>query len=174
MGGRVGGFVLAWPRPCSHPPPAPTAPTPPQVMDLLREILTTRPPPPGGRPWRLLFTGHSLGGALASLAAYDAVQLCRRLPPGAGRGASVLCYTFGAPRPGNHAFARDYRATVPASFDVIHCDDAVTRGGEGGALRVAAQGGAQGKHAGCMAPPRPPFGGARLGVSAVWPCLLAC
>ena len=99
-------------------------------MDVLREVLATSPPPPGGRPWRLLFTGHSLGGALASLAAYDAVQLCRGLPAGAAAGARVLCYTFGAPRPGNHAFARDYRATVPASFDVIHCDDTVTRNGE--------------------------------------------
>ncbi|PSC75484.1 alpha beta-hydrolase [Micractinium conductrix] len=102
-----------------------------EVMATLRGILTASPPPGGRRPWRLLFTGHSLGGALASLAAYDAVQLLSTLPVGCCVDASqVHCYTFGAPRPGNHAFARDYRATVPNSFDVIHADDTITRNGK--------------------------------------------
>ncbi|EFN56581.1 hypothetical protein CHLNCDRAFT_144281 [Chlorella variabilis] len=102
-----------------------------QVLGTLREVLTTSLPPPAGRPWRLLFTGHSLGGALASLAAHDAVALGASLAAALPGGApQVRVYTFGAPRPGNHAFARDYLATVPHSFDVIHCDDAVTRGGK--------------------------------------------
>lgn len=143
-----------------------------QVMGALCDILTTAPPPPDGRPWRLIFTGHSLGGALASLAAYEAASLCRQLPGGgcradiqvggAGRRGglvglsacsawccgrkmpclegthphpvphfSVLCqvYTFGAPRPGNAAFARQYAARVPASFDVVHTDDTIVRNG---------------------------------------------
>ena len=99
------------------------------VLGRLRAILTSAPaPPPGGRPWRLLVTGHSLGGSLAHLAAYDAVRLCAELLPGPGR-AKVQCYTFGTPRTGNHAFARDYMAVVPRSFDVIHCDDMIARNG---------------------------------------------
>ena len=42
--------------------------------------------------------GHSLGGALATLAAYDITKGCQNV--------EVACYTYGAPRTGNHAFAR--------------------------------------------------------------------
>ena len=42
--------------------------------------------------------GHSLGGALAVLAAWDLAQLFPW--------ASLKVYTVGAPRPGNHAFAK--------------------------------------------------------------------
>ena len=42
--------------------------------------------------------GHSLGGALATLAAYDITKGCQNV--------AVACYTYGAPRTGNHAFAR--------------------------------------------------------------------
>ena len=46
----------------------------------------------------LCSAGHSLGGALAVLAAWDLAPL---FP-----GASLKVYTVGAPRPGNHAFAK--------------------------------------------------------------------
>ncbi len=53
-------------------------------------------------------SGHSLGGALASLAAYDmAVQ--------AGLHA-VQCITFGAPRVGNRAFVAAYDAHVKVTW----------------------------------------------------------
>ena len=32
----------------------------------------------------------------------------------------VVCYTFAAPRTGNHAFARDYNAMVPDTWSVIN------------------------------------------------------
>ena len=44
--------------------------------------------------------GHSLGGALATLAALD---IKRKLP-----GLKLRVYTFGSPRTGNHAFAAEY------------------------------------------------------------------
>ncbi len=46
-----------------------------------RKCLPARPAQASGDPegWRVVCTGHSLGGALATLAAYD---LMRRGPPG--------------------------------------------------------------------------------------------
>jgi len=52
---------------------------------------------------QLVFGGHSLGGALAVLAAMKAV--------GAGRDVSAV-YTFGMPRAGNTAFAESYNRTL--------------------------------------------------------------
>ena len=56
--------------------------------------------------------GHSLGGALATLAAVDLAR-ARKLP-------RLAVYTYGAPRTGNHAFARDYEATVPQTWQIIN------------------------------------------------------
>ena len=53
--------------------------------------------------------GHSLGGALATLAALDVKNLCK-----AREQLDVTLYTFGAPRTGNHAFAWDVAAKVNA------------------------------------------------------------
>jgi len=36
---------------------------------------------------------------------------------------SLSCYTFGAPRTGNHAFARDFNAHVPDCFSIINGQD---------------------------------------------------
>ena len=66
--------------------------------------------------------GHSLGGALATLAAYDIRKAC----PGLGS-LDLRCYTFGAPRTGNHAFAWDYDDVVPDTWGVINDQDAVVR-----------------------------------------------
>lgn len=48
----------------------------------------------------IVVTGHSLGGGLATICAYD---LCRTFPD-----ANVVCHSFNAPRAGNEAFARDF------------------------------------------------------------------
>ena len=65
----------------------------------------------------MIAAGHSLGGALATLAAYD----MRKRLQGGGRGeVEVLCYTFGAPRTGNHAFATDYNHVVPDTWSIIN------------------------------------------------------
>ena len=57
----------------------------------------------------VLFTGHGLGGALATLAA-------ARRPP-------ETLYTFGAPRVGDEAFARTLART--AAYRYVNCCDAV-------------------------------------------------
>jgi alpha-beta hydrolase superfamily lysophospholipase len=58
----------------------------------------------------LFLTGHSLGGALATLAA--------------SRWPARACYTFGAPRVGDGAFARTLRAPL---YRVVNGQDVVPR-----------------------------------------------
>ncbi|MGO8766884.1 MAG: lipase family protein [Limisphaerales bacterium] len=59
-------------------------------------------PDMGGAPKPLLITGHSLGGALATLAAYF---LCRRGHP------IRAVFTFASPRVGDVAWRREYNGT---------------------------------------------------------------
>ena len=62
-----------------------------------------------------MYAGHSLGGALAKLAA---IELRRAHPDRSA--LDISCYTFGAPRTGNHAFARDYNAAVEDTWSIIN------------------------------------------------------
>jgi hypothetical protein len=57
----------------------------------------------GGKALRadeIIVTGHSLGGALATLCAYDLSRVVTFAP--------TVCLSFNAPRVGNEAFARDF------------------------------------------------------------------
>lgn len=61
-------------------------------------------------------TGHSMGGALAVLAAYDlAVNFSMK----------VNMYNFGGPRVGNPSFCRHYNKCVPSSYRVVMDGDIV-------------------------------------------------
>lgn len=62
-------------------------------------------------PQPVFYTGHSLGGAFASMAA-----LVRR--------PSAL-YTFGSPRVGNRPFAEKLKDTVPAHYRIVNARDVV-------------------------------------------------
>ena len=66
---------------------------------------------------RLLITGHSKGGALANLAAARFVRL------GVVSSAEVVVCTFGAPHPGDIAFANKYRTLVSAAVRYEFRDD---------------------------------------------------
>lgn len=69
-------------------------------------------------PIELHVTGHSLGGALATLAAFDLTKQFN---------VDTTVYTFGQPRVGNKAFATDYDKTVPRHFSVANGQDPVAR-----------------------------------------------
>ena len=64
-----------------------------------------------------MVTGHSLGGAVATLAAFDIARKAQELGI---RQEQVLCYTFGAPRTGSAAFAELYNQTVPDTWMLIN------------------------------------------------------
>lgn len=67
-------------------------------------------------PAQVYVTGHSLGGSLANLAAYDIARALEHCP----HMTRIICYTFGSPRTGNHAFARDYQRVVPDTWSIIN------------------------------------------------------
>ena len=77
-------------------------------------------------PVRVLVTGHSLGGAMAVLCAYDIATR----GPCAQYDVELSCYTFGAPRVGNHAWAKEYNMRVADTWQIINSDDVVTRAGK--------------------------------------------
>lgn len=63
-------------------------------------------------------TGHSLGGALATLCAID-------LQYNFGERIEIEAYTFGSPRVGNGAFADSFNRRVPNCWRVVNGWDAV-------------------------------------------------
>ncbi|KAK9810817.1 hypothetical protein WJX73_009654 [Symbiochloris irregularis] len=74
------------------------------------------------RDAKVYITGHSLGGALAMLAAHD---IHTELQP-----ASMHIVTFGCPYVGNAAFRNDYNARLPDTWHLVHDGDPVPRTGK--------------------------------------------
>ncbi|REE66963.1 triacylglycerol lipase [Paenibacillus taihuensis] len=79
-----------------------------QIFRLLDQVPSDKP---------LFVTGHSLGGALATLASLDIAV--NRKPD------TIITYTYGAPRSGDPAFVRAYNAAVPISFRIQNEFDVV-------------------------------------------------
>eukprot|EP00871_Galdieria_phlegrea_P000331 jgi/Galph1/1299/GphlegSOOS_G6073.1 len=67
----------------------------------------------------IYMTGHSLGGALATLAAGE---LAFR-----HRDWNIHMYNFGSPRVGNAEFANQYNQLVPHSFRIVNDTDIIAR-----------------------------------------------
>jgi hypothetical protein len=81
----------------------------------------------GGAPPHVLLCGHSLGGALATLAAMDFREACgaAALPP-----PPLTVLTFGCPRVGSAALARHYDACVCSDhWNIVNQHDVITHGG---------------------------------------------
>jgi len=65
------------------------------------------------------FTGHSLGGALTTIAALDAIL------GGYLSASQTILYNYGSPRVGNFAFAQAVVQNVPVIYRVVHWNDLV-------------------------------------------------
>mmetsp|Transcript_17938 Transcript_17938/g.53981 ORF Transcript_17938/g.53981 Transcript_17938/m.53981 type:complete len:703 (+) Transcript_17938:404-2512(+) len=84
-----------------------------KVLDHVRKCVDSCATP-SDKPFQILLTGHSLGGALATMAAVDIAQrVCTAQHP-----VSISVYTFGAPRTGNHRFAEIYNDLAPDTWSV--------------------------------------------------------
>jgi predicted lipase len=66
---------------------------------------------------RVIVTGHSLGGALATLCAVDLQYNFSQV--------AIEIYTFGAPRVGNDGFSDSFNRRVPNSYRIINGMDIV-------------------------------------------------
>jgi hypothetical protein len=75
-----------------------------------------------GGSGRIIVCGHSLGGALATVAALDLA--CRLDPADA---AKLACITFGAPHVGDGQFVQAFNARVPLSLRVATVYDPVPK-----------------------------------------------
>lgn len=73
----------------------------------------------------LFFTGHSLGGALATYAAYDAA--CHHIGIGLRHRQDVACTTFGAPMAGNSVFKERYERVVETHWRFEFASDPVPK-----------------------------------------------
>lgn len=87
----------------------------PAILSLLADMLHGE-----DGQWRLYLTGHSLGGALATLCAWDASH--RRWPCE----VDLVVYSFGSPRVGNRAFALDYNRRLPHTWRIVNANDTVS------------------------------------------------
>lgn len=69
----------------------------------------------------IFLTGHSLGGALATISSID-ISLSLDVP-----GTRILVSTFGSPRVGNQAFRNVYNAQVPMNWRLVAGGDIISR-----------------------------------------------
>eukprot|EP00210_Caulerpa_lentillifera_P003485 g3325.t1 len=72
------------------------------------------------KDWLVVLTGHSLGGALATVAAFETANRWLN-----GKRPRVAMMNYGSPRLANDAFVDSYVQTVPVSFRFRHCSDAI-------------------------------------------------
>ncbi|QDZ19263.1 putative lipase [Chloropicon primus] len=83
------------------------------ILSQLRTLIT-----PAGKEeeWTIFITGHSLGGALATILAYE----CAEADLG-----KIVVYTYGSPRVGNEAFVSDFHNLVDSSWRFSNVSDII-------------------------------------------------
>jgi len=74
---------------------------------------------------RVVVTGHSLGGAIATICALDVSLNMRNIFK--NKGIALHCITFGSPRVGNMRFKKFFESNVRNSVRVVNGADAVCK-----------------------------------------------
>jgi len=69
--------------------------------------------------FKFVFTGHSLGGALTTLTAFDAVS------SGVIPRSQAIMYNYGSPRVGNYILTQAIEAAIPEIYRITHYKDIV-------------------------------------------------
>jgi Lipase (class 3) len=67
----------------------------------------------------IVFTGHSLGGAVATIAAAECAERFKK------EGKEIECHTFGSPRVGNKNFVKWFNKNIEKNWRVFNADDPV-------------------------------------------------
>eukprot|EP00210_Caulerpa_lentillifera_P003466 g3308.t1 len=75
------------------------------------------------KDWTICVTGHSLGGAIATLCAFEFANRLNEV----GRTPRIIMMNFGAPRLGNGDFIHAYSQTVKESYRVVNKMDIIHR-----------------------------------------------
>jgi hypothetical protein len=92
-----------------------------ELVNLLDTILAAQAEP---GDWTVYLCGHSLGGALSTLCAYDLSTRDSEQWPNK-RGPNLVNYSYGSPRVGNHTFAGVFNLAMPNTWRVVNNTDAV-------------------------------------------------
>lgn len=65
----------------------------------------------------IIFTGHSLGGSIATIASYDSTNYINNI--------NIKCITFGSPKVGNKNFIDDYNKKILYSYRIVNNNDLI-------------------------------------------------
>lgn len=92
----------------------------PSLQEMIREEIARLLQSHGDQPLSLTITGHSLGAALATLAAYDIKTTFNPAP-------MVTVISFGGPRVGNRTFRRHLEQQGTKILRIVNSDDLITK-----------------------------------------------
>ncbi|GAV67576.1 Lipase_3 domain-containing protein [Cephalotus follicularis] len=92
----------------------------PSLQQMVREEISRLLQSYGDEPLSLTITGHSLGAALATLAAYDIKTTFKRAP-------LVTVISFGGPRVGNMSFRQRLEDQGTNVLRIVNSDDLITK-----------------------------------------------
>ncbi|XP_038876919.1 phospholipase A(1) DAD1, chloroplastic [Benincasa hispida] len=93
----------------------------PSLREMVREEIGRLLQSYGDEPLSLTITGHSLGAALATLAAYDIKEYFKRSAP------VVTVMSFGGPRVGNRKFRQRLEKQGTKVLRIVNSEDVITK-----------------------------------------------
>ncbi|RVW84471.1 Phospholipase A(1) DAD1, chloroplastic [Vitis vinifera] len=95
-------------------------PSPPCLQEMVRDEIGRVIRSYGDEPLSITITGHSLGAALATLAAYDIASTFDHAP-------MVTVVSFGGPRVGNTSFRCQMEKSGTKILRIVNSDDVITK-----------------------------------------------